>query len=164
MKGRVYPFVTPLDLLRFDAVSLPSRVRLGLASLWLKRQADWRVYEDVTARSWMERAVGTQAFAAFWGPLLRGKFAEHADEIGMAWLHWKIRLRFGSREGRLGAKETLGYPRGSFRSYYFALADHIREAGGRIHLNTPSSRSRPSSAPSPAFARTAPSTSSTRCS
>ncbi|MXY72752.1 MAG: amine oxidase, partial [Dehalococcoidia bacterium] len=109
----------------------------GLASLWLKRQADWRVYEDVTARAWMERAVGKQAFDAFWGPLLRGKFAEHADEIGMAWLHWKIRLRFGSREGRLGAKETLGYPRGSFRSYYFALADHIREAGGRISLSTP---------------------------
>ena len=137
VKGRIYPFVTPLDLLRFDAISLLSRLRLGLASLWLKRQADWRVYEDVTARAWMERAVGKQAFNAFWGPLLRGKFAEHADEVGMAWLHWKIRLRFGSREGRLGAKETLGYPRGSFRSYYFALADHIREAGAQIHLSTP---------------------------
>ena len=137
VKGRIYPFVTPLDLLRFDAVSLPGRIRLGLASLWLKRQADWRKYENVAARAYMERAVGKQAFAAFWGPLLRGKFAGHADEVGMAWLHWKIRLRFGSRSGRLATKETLGYPRGSFRSYYFALAQHIREAGGEIHLSTP---------------------------
>ncbi|HCU99812.1 MAG: amine oxidase [Dehalococcoidia bacterium] len=137
VQGKIYPFVTPFDLLRFDAVSFLSRLRLGLASLWLKRQEDWSSYENVTARAWMERAVGKQAFNAFWGPLLRGKFAKHADEIGMAWLHWKIRLRFGSRGGRLGAKETLGYPRGSFRSYYFALADHIRKSGGQIHLNTP---------------------------
>lgn len=137
VNGRVYPFVTPLDLLRFDAVSLPGRLRLGLASLWLKRQADWRVYEGITARAWMERAVGRRAFAAFWGPLLRGKFAERADEVGMAWLHWKIRLRFASRSGRLGAKETLGYPRGSFHACYVALAERVRANGGTIHLNAP---------------------------
>lgn len=136
VNGRIYPFVTPLDLLRFTAIPLTSRIRLGLVALWLRRQKDWRKYEPVTARKWMERAVGKKAFNAFWGPLLRGKFASHADEVGMVWLWGKVYLRFASRKGS-GAKESLGYLENSFKTYYRALADLIEERGGTIHLNTP---------------------------
>lgn len=136
VKGRIFPFVTPLDLLRFTAIPFTSRVRLGLAALWLRRQHDWRKYEAVTARRWMEHAVGSKAFAAFWGPLLRGKFAGRADDVGMAWLWGKIYLRFASRRGS-GAKESLGYLEGSFRAYYEKLAGLIRAQGGAIHLDTP---------------------------
>ncbi len=37
--GRTYPFTTPLDLLRFTALGLRDRVRLGLTSLTLRREA-----------------------------------------------------------------------------------------------------------------------------
>lgn len=135
VKGRSYRFVTPLDLLKFTAIPFVSRVRLGLATLWLQRQKDWRKYETTSARKYLERAIGKRAFQAFWGPLLRGKFGMYADEVSMAWLHWKIRLRFGSRT-KGGLKEELGYPRGSFRIYYDALAKDIEASGGTIHLNT----------------------------
>ena len=36
--GRIYDFVTPIDLLKFTAMSLPDRIRLGLATLYLQRQ------------------------------------------------------------------------------------------------------------------------------
>ncbi len=133
VNGRTYPFVTPLDLLRFTAVPLTSRARLGLAALWLRRQADWRKYESVTARAWMERAVGRKAYAAVWGPLLRGKFADQADAVGMVWLWGKIYLRFASRRGR-GTHEELGYLAGAFERYIRALARHVEERGGVIHL------------------------------
>jgi protoporphyrinogen oxidase len=136
VKGRIYPFVTPIDLLRFTAIPLTSRIRLGLVALWLRRQKDWHKYEPITARHWMERAVGKKAFNAFWGPLLRGKFADHADEVGMVWLWGKVYLRFASRKGS-GAKESLGYMENSFKTYYRALADLIEERGGIINLNTP---------------------------
>ncbi|MFQ5380067.1 MAG: NAD(P)/FAD-dependent oxidoreductase [Dehalococcoidia bacterium] len=136
VQERKYPFVTPLDLLKFTAVPIASRVRLGLAALWLRRQRDWRKYEGVTAREWMERAVGRKAFAAVWGPLLKGKFAGEADRVGMVWLWGKIFLRFASRSGS-GSRESLGYLKGSFARYYERLADEIRNAGGRIHLSTP---------------------------
>lgn len=135
VRGRMYPFVTPMDLLRFTAVPFTSRVRLGLAALWLRRQSDWRKYEGTTARSWMERAVGRKAFAAVWGPLLKGKFAGEADNVGMVWLWGKIYLRFASRKGS-GNRESLGYLEGSFQAYYLALADRIRGAGGEIRLST----------------------------
>lgn len=136
VKRRMYPFVTPMDLLKFTAIPFTSRVRLGLAAVWLRRQKDGvKRYEGVTARSWMERAVGKKAFAAFWGPLLKGKFADQADNVSMVWLWNKIYLRFASRKGS-GASESLGYLHGSFRRYYMALADRLTERGVDIRLNT----------------------------
>lgn len=135
IRGRTFPFVTPMDLLKFTAVPFTSRVRLGLAALWLRRQKNWKKYEGVTARKWMERAVGKKAFAAIWGPLLRGKFAGEADRVGMVWLWGKIYLRFASRRGS-GNQESLGYMEGSFQAYYLKLADEIRKSGGSIHLST----------------------------
>lgn len=137
VNGKRYPFVTPFDLLRFDAIPFTSRLRLGLVALYLRRQKDGlKKYESVTAREWMERAVGKKAFNAFWGPLLRGKFADYADDVSMVWLWNKIYLRFASRRGS-GSKESLGYLEGSFRRYYMALADLIESRGGVIHLNAP---------------------------
>ena len=140
VRGRIYPFVTPMDLVKFTAIPFTSRVRLGLAAVWLRRQKDGVAkYEGVTARTWMERAVGRKAFAAFWGPLLRGKFADQADRVGMVWLWNKIYLRFASRKGS-GATESLGYLEGSFKGYYQALADQIEARGVKICLNTPVER------------------------
>ena len=136
VKRHMYPFVTPLDLLKFTAIPFTSRVRLGLAAVWLRRQKDGvDRYEGVTARAWMERAVGKRAFAAFWGPLLKGKFADQADNVGMVWLWNKIYLRFASRKGS-GNSESLGYLHGSFRRYYMALADELTRRGVEIRLNT----------------------------
>src|SRR4030042_1255154 len=39
--GRIYNFVTPMDLLRFRPISLVDRVRLGLVGMYLRRQKDW---------------------------------------------------------------------------------------------------------------------------
>lgn len=137
VRGRIYPFVTPLDLLKFTAIPVTSRLRLGLAAVWLRRQKDGiKKYEGVTARKWMERAVGKKAFGAFWGPLLKGKFAAQADNVGMVWLWNKIYLRFASRRGS-GAKESLGYLEGSFKAYYQALADQLEARGVQIRLSTP---------------------------
>ena len=140
VRGKMYPFVTPLDLLKFTAIPITSRVRLGLVAIWLRRQKDGlRKYEGVTARAWMERAVGKKAFNAFWGPLLKGKFADQADRVGMVWLWNKIYLRFASRKGS-GSKESLGYLEGSFRGYYEKLAELVTSRGGTIQMNCPVER------------------------
>ena len=136
-RGRIWPFVTPLDLLRYRAIPLTSRIRLGLAAVWLRRQHNWKKYEGVTARAWMERAVGKKAFNAVWGPLLRGKFANQADRVGMTWLWGKVYLRFASRKGKGGMKEQLGYLEGSFNLYIEELARRLQAEGTQIHLETP---------------------------
>ncbi len=134
--GRIYPFTTPLDLLRFSALSFWNRVRLGLVTLYLQRKKYWpREYERVTAEAWIKRHAGQKVFDTVWGPLLRGKFGERSGEVSMAWLWGKVYLRVSSR-GKGGAKELLGYPMGSFAEIFEALERAIRDGGGEVHYPT----------------------------
>ena len=101
--GRIYNFVTPMDLLRFKPLSLVDRIRLGVATLALQRIKDWRKLESVTAVEWLRKWAGESGFEGFWGPMLRGKFGEnYYREIGMPWIWGKIATRFASREKGLG--------------------------------------------------------------
>ena len=135
--GRIYNFVTPMDLLRFKPLSLVDRVRLGVATLALQRIRDWRKLESVTAVDWLRKWAGKSGFEGFWGPMLRGKFGEnYYREIGMPWIWGKIATRFASREKGL-SRESLGYPIGSFGEFFDVLAEKIEAHGSEIHLSTP---------------------------
>ena len=135
--GKVYPFVGAVDLLRFTPVSLLTRIRLGLAALWLRRTADWKQYEGMRARDWILRAVGREGYEAVWGPLLRAKFGRHAEDVSMVWFWGKIYLRFASRPGGVLARERLGYLRGSFGRLVDALGAAIRGHGATIETRRP---------------------------
>lgn len=138
--SRNYPFIGPVDLLRFDRVSLLTRIRLGLAAVWLRRTADWRQYEGVRASEWITSRVGREGYERVWGPLLRAKFGPYADDISMTWFWGKIYLRFASREGGLFAREQLGYLDGSFGRLIDALADSIVTQGGSVATGVPVQR------------------------
>ncbi|MBI2913658.1 MAG: NAD(P)/FAD-dependent oxidoreductase [Chloroflexi bacterium] len=129
--GRIYPFVTPLDLLRFTPVGLLDRLRLGLMALHLRRQRHGSRYEGVTAGEWVRRFAGQHNLDVVWGPLLRGKFGDAADRLVMTWLWNKVHLRFSSRRG-LRQREFLGYLLGSFGAWIDAIVQRIRDLGGEI--------------------------------
>jgi protoporphyrinogen oxidase len=136
-RGALHPFVTPLDLLRFRPLSPLARVRMGAAVLALQRFAGDRApYEHVTARAWIERRMGRQAWEEVWGPLLRGKFGERADRIAMVWLWSKLRLR-RSVSGDDVRQERLGYPRDSWEPLFAALARSVTHGGGRVLTDAP---------------------------
>ena len=133
--GKIYDFVTPLDLLKFTPLSFTDRLRLGLVTLYLQRKKDWRAFESVTAAEWLRKYAGKRAYEVFWGSMLRGKFGEdHYQQVSMAWLWGKIQTRFASR-GKGMAKEKLGYPMGSFGEVFDVLAERIREKGSEVHIS-----------------------------
>jgi protoporphyrinogen oxidase len=139
-RGALHPFVTPLDLLRFRPLSPLARVRMGAAALALQRFAgDPAPYERVTARDWIERRMGREAWEEVWGPLLRGKFGERADAVAMVWLWSKLRLR-RSVKGEDVRQERLGYPRDSWEPLFAALARSVTDAGGRVQTDRPAAR------------------------
>ena len=132
--GRIWPFTTPTDLLKFSDISLVDRMRLGLVTLALRRRRSWRSLENVTANEWLPRWVGRRAYQAVWEPLLRGKFGRYYDQIGMTWFWGKIALRLASRGRSLGG-ERLGYPMGSFGEVFDTLGERVREMGGTVHTS-----------------------------
>jgi protoporphyrinogen oxidase len=138
--GRIYPFAGALDLLRFTRVSVLTRLRLGLAALWLRRKTDWQSYEGRRAKDWIERWTGREGYERVWGPLLRAKFGERAADVSMVWFWGKVHLRFASRPGGSLAREQLGYLRGSFGRLVDALVAAIRERGGSVEAGRPAAR------------------------
>jgi len=138
--GRSWPFTTPLDLLRFAPMSLPGRLRMGLAVVLLQRRhRDVAAFEGETARAWVERVMGPQAWAKVWGPLLHGKFGARADDISMAWLWSKLTLR-RQIKGDEARGEKLGYPITSWEPLLAALQGNIESAGGRVLVDRPARR------------------------
>ena len=132
--GQIYDFVTPFDLLRFKPLNPVNRVKLGLMYLYLQQVDDWQKLEQITARDWILRTMGQEIYDKVWGPLLRGKFGELADQVSMTWLWGKIKVRGSSRQGAT-AKEKLAYPLGSFQIITQALVDRLEAGGADMRLN-----------------------------
>jgi protoporphyrinogen oxidase len=138
--GRLWPFVTPRDLLGFKPMSLRSRVKMGRAVLRVqKKETDVAPFETRTARDWVIEAMGRPAWDKVWGPLLGGKFGSRADEISAAWLWGKLSLR-RQVSGEERKQEKLGYPRGSFEGIYRTLVEEIESRGGAVHIDCPAQR------------------------
>jgi protoporphyrinogen oxidase len=138
--GRLWPFTTPLDLLRFRPLPLLSRVRMGLAALRIQRRDDdEHAYEGMTARDWILRNMGRRAWDVVWGPLLRAKFGHRAEDIQMTWLWNKLTMRRRLSDSQTKT-EVLGYPRHSWELLFTRLAEEIDRAGGTVMIDRPAAR------------------------
>jgi len=126
-QGRIYPFDSPLRVLRFSPLPLIDRLRVGLVTLYLRLLRNWRPLEEKTAASWTRRAVGERAYQVLWKPLLISKFGEqNYRDVNMAWFWARLHKR----------TPRLGYFEGGFQGFIDLLAERIREQGGEIRLNT----------------------------
>ena len=132
--GKVWDFASPRDLLFFKPLPFLDRVRVGLWTLLLQKTKSYAKFENVTAKDWLSRRMGPKGYEVIWEPLLRGKFGEFYDKIGMTWIWNKVTLRVASRKGA-GQVEHLGYPMGSFGEVIEVLADRIVEQGGSVHTS-----------------------------
>ena len=103
---------------------------MGLAVLKLQKTAhDVEPFEGITAREWIRDAMGEQPYEKVWGPLLRGKFGDRADDISMAWLWGKLTMR-RKLEGKEARQELLGYPGRSWEPLFRVLQARSRRAAG----------------------------------
>jgi protoporphyrinogen oxidase len=132
--GRLYPFLTPLDLVRFAPLRLRDRVRAGLALLLAKRMRE----EDLApqrAVEWLRGLFGDAAYGVIWEPLMRFKFAEHAPDISAAWM-WARLVRLSRSRTSLW-REDLGYLEGGSQVVLGALGGALGAGGARIVLSAP---------------------------
>lgn len=133
-QGRGYNLNGALPVMRFPALPVVDRVRLGLSVAYLKYGIrDWRPLEQATAAEWTRRVMGERVYSVFIQPLLEGKFGPYADEVNMAWL-W---ARFKARSFK------LGYFVGGFQGFADHLLDTVRRRGATVHLAAPVDALRP---------------------
>jgi protoporphyrinogen oxidase len=133
--GKIWDFANPKDLLLFKPLPILDRIRVGLWTLILQKTKSYKKFEGVTAQTWLTSHMGKKGYEIIWEPLLRGKFGEYHDKIGMTWIWNKVTLRVASRKGT-GQIERLGYPMGSFGEVIDVLAEHIVRQGGQLHTSS----------------------------
>ena len=124
-----------------------SRCRCSRASGWaspsllLQRRAnDVEPFEaDDDQATGSSARWAAQAWDEVWGPMLRGKFGDQADEISMSWLWAKLRNRRQiERRGGEGGDARL--PAGQLRGDLPPPAGADRSAGGRVLIDRPAAR------------------------
>ncbi len=130
--GRMWNLSTPLDLLRFTALSLINRVRLGLLVLQVRRIKDWRMIEHLSIREWLESLCGKSVYRVVWEPLITSKFSIYAEAVNAVWMWKKLVLRGSTRNGKGG--EELAYFKGGFGRLAQAMVSAIESNGGEVSL------------------------------
>ena len=132
--NHLYPFTSPMDLLRFSPISFISRIRTGLLTLTSRFIKDYKHLESQTARDWLIRKAGRDSYHKVWEPLLVSKFDRDADLVSATWIWNKFKLRGASRAKNI-SREMLGYMKGGFARLVDRLVKEISEAGGIIRTN-----------------------------
>ena len=133
VKNKVYPFTSPLDLLRFSHLPFIYRVTMGL--LVLRAGLIKKIPEERNAREWVSALAGKPVYEKVWKPLMESKFDRDAEDVSAAWLWNKFKLR-GSTRGKDIGKEMLGYLDGSFGLLYEKLRERVEANGGSVILRT----------------------------
>ena len=132
--NRHYRLSTPIDLLKFKAISFIDRIRLGLFTLYVRRINSWMKLEEFTSYDWLLKTCGKKIFHIVWKPLLDGKFGNFADKVSAVWMWNKLKLRGSSRDKK--GSEYLYYLKGGFQRLAQALAQQIENQNGKITLNS----------------------------
>lgn len=133
--GTLWPFTTPLDILRFGPLTPLQRMRMGIGGLRLQRTKAWEPLDELPARDWLRRACGDAAVEELWEPLLRAKFGAAAGLVPAAWMWGRFEQRRGAR-ARAGTGERLGYLRGGFRQLFDAITQRLSGLGVEIRTTT----------------------------
>jgi protoporphyrinogen oxidase len=130
-RGRLYPLTTPLDLLRFSALSLTDRFRLGILGLYSRRLKDWQALERITAKEWLTKFCGEKVFNVVWKPMLTFKFGNQYNQVPATYLWSRVKRQATTRKDR-SQKELLAYVKGGFKKIITQLAQEVQKLGGEI--------------------------------
>lgn len=133
--GKLHGWGDPVSLLRYPEAGLIARLRYGLLAFVSTRRERWDALETMSARDWIVRWSGQEAYDKLWRPLFELKFYEYADNISAAWIWTRVKRIGRSRKSLF--QEELGYLEGGSEVLVERLVARIEEMGGRVLTSTP---------------------------
>ena len=121
-------------MLRFQPLSLISRIRMGIMALVSGFINDFSSFETITAKEWIIKYSGQEAWQKIWEPLIKSKFDTDSKNISGTWIWNKLKLR-GTSRGKNLNKEMLGYLDGAFIVLAEKMVQKIIQSGGNVLLD-----------------------------
>lgn len=128
-----------IEFLRFPPLGWIDRFRLGLTVFYAQFVRNWHNLESISVEKWLVRLGGQRAYQNIWLPMLKAKFDGSFDNTPATYI-WSRLVRIKSTRKGANQKEEAGHLIGGYITLINAMADHIRAAGGKIHLQSPVSK------------------------
>ena len=130
--GQLYTMTSPRDLLRFPHLSLGSKLRLGLATLYASKLKDGKRLERIPLGAWTIRLFGKRVYREMWEPLFRCKLGEMRHHASAAFLWGTLRRLYSTREKGASKQEKLGYVQGGYAAVLARLQQRVLALGATI--------------------------------
>lgn len=127
--GKLYPFTTPFDLLKFTPLPFIDRVKMGLLAFYLVKKKTWFDLEKWTVGELFNWLRAPELYRIVWKPLLEMKFGDLADTVPATFLWGRINPRGRSRKG---TGEQLGYFQHGYHTFFDALEKAVLKKGVSI--------------------------------
>lgn len=111
--GKLYSVSNTLEFLKFPALGLIDKLRLGFTIWYASKVKNWRKLEKISATTWLRKLSGDRAFQKIWLPLLRSKLGENYQKASAAFIWAIIARMYAARRTGL-KKEMFGYLPGGY--------------------------------------------------
>jgi protoporphyrinogen oxidase len=112
-QGALHSVSNTVEFLRFPALPLIDKLRLGGTIFLASKLRDWRRLEDQDVSAWLTRWSGKRTFERFWLPLLRAKLGDNYRQTSAAFIWAVIQRLYAARRSGLKT-ERFGYVRGGY--------------------------------------------------
>jgi protoporphyrinogen oxidase len=134
--GKLYPFNTPIDFLRFPPLSIFQRIRLGLQIIAAQFEKNADKMDQLPVEDWLLRVSGPGVYNKVWKPLLRAKFDSEVVDVPATYIWSRLRRMMATRRG-VTSREMMCYLEGGYYTLIEALIERCEALGVTIKLNTP---------------------------
>lgn len=124
IEGEEKQLDSPTSLLKFDKISIWSRIQMGLGLALLKVIPNGRFLEKMKLTETLPKLVGRSGYEKVWEPLLSAKFGPYLPTVNMAWFWARVYKR----------TQSLGYFEGGFLKLAEKMGDYLVKRGGVVKL------------------------------
>ena len=135
-KSKIHPMNNIIEFLRFPPLGWIDRFRLGITVLYAQFIRDWHKLEQISVEKWLIGLSGKRTYTNIWRPMLKAKFDGSFENTPATYI-WARLVRMKSTRSGAKQKEEAGHLIGGYNTLIQAMANRIREKGGKILLNTP---------------------------
>jgi len=135
-EGRLYPFTSPWDLLKFQPLPFSSRLKTGLETVRWRSLKSWQQLDEISAKEFLISTLGRKAYDVIWAPLLSMKFGEFENTVSAAWLWHRIHRVANSRRS-VFHPQVMGYFEGGTETLLKRLAELTAGQGAGIFCGAP---------------------------
>lgn len=133
--GKLYSMSDTIEFLRFPALGLISKFRLGATIFYASRYKDWKALEKIPVEHWLTKLSGKRTFEKIWKPLLKAKLGEAYRETSAAFIWATIQRMYAARNSGMKT-EMFGYVRGGYANILRNFSEKLSEKGVDIRLST----------------------------